>query len=379
MDIDLLSPAVHEDPYAAYAALRQSAPVHHDRRRDWFIVSRYDDVMRVLRQSAEFSAAGAASFESTLLGSDPPAHTAVRRVFEQKLNLREPAAWEDRIRRQAGALVARTTPGAPFDVVASLAAPLPLLFMLELFGLGADLLPQARRWSRAVVTDTGGSESGAAAAARERERADFHRFVASHVDRVLEGAVDVPWLRDVGQALGAARATDLATLLLVAGSETTTNLIGNAVSLLAARPDLVDRCLTEPGILADVVDETLRFESPVQWTRRRVVRTTTLAGTTLPAGAQVIALIGSANRDERRFEQADRFVVSRPAAGHLAFGIGPHFCLGAALARLEARVALEALFAAQGRISHADVPTPFQRDPAPQIRGFQQLWIAGTA
>jgi cytochrome P450 len=134
-----------------------------------------------------------------------------------------------------------------------------------------------------------------------------------------------------------------AVLLLVAGNETTTNLIGNATLALLENPDALELVAREPERVPALVEEALRFDSPIQMVFRTVTADTELAGTRIPRGAVVAALLGSANRDERAFPEPDRFDVTRDTRGHLAFGFGPHFCLGAALARLEARVALEAL------------------------------------
>ena len=132
-------------------------------------------------------------------------------------------------------------------------------------------------------------------------------------------------------------------LLLVAGNETTTNLLGNAVDALLAHPEQLAKVVAEPALVPALVEETLRFDGPVQFVTRVTTREFELQGQTLPSRALVVVLLGSANRDERRFPEPDRFDVARDARGHVAFGFGAHFCLGASLARLEAKAALEAL------------------------------------
>jgi cytochrome P450 len=142
-------------------------------------------------------------------------------------------------------------------------------------------------------------------------------------------------------------------LLLVAGNETTTNLIGNAASALLDHPAELARVARDPGLVANLVEETLRFDAPVQLVFRTATREVELRGARIPEGATVALLIGSANRDERRFPEPDRFDVGRDARGHLGFGFGQHFCLGASLARLEARLALEALVPELVRVERA--------------------------
>ncbi len=157
--------------------------------------------------------------------------------------------------------------------------------------------------------------------------------------------------------------------LLVAGNETTTNLIGNAAAALLAHPEQLARVADDPGLLPGLVEEAVRFDAPVQLVFREALRDAEIAGGRVPAGSTVVALLGSANRDERRFPEPDRFDVTRDPVRHLGFGFGKHFCLGASLARLEARVALEAL-----------VPELVRRDcPEPRPPRIDSFLVRGPS
>jgi cytochrome P450 len=166
---------------------------------------------------------------------------------------------------------------------------------------------------------------------RERRRAPADDLISVLVDPAR------------GATLGADAIMQFILILLIAGNETTTNLIGNAIVALLGNPDQLERVVAEPELVSELVEETLRWDGPVQFIARRTTRDVEIAGSTIPANSRVILLLGSANRDERHFESPDEFDLSRETKGHVGFGLGIHFCLGASLARLEARTALAAL------------------------------------
>jgi cytochrome P450 len=222
----------------------------------------------------------------------------------------------------------------------------------EMLGVEPSRLPDFKRWSDAIIANTTGPG-----------RAD--PFNDAYVDAIVEL---MAYLREVVVARQRGPADDLvsviasqqagedglttrevvqfAVLLLVAGNETTTNLIGNLVSALLEHPDQLARVAADPALVPAAIEETLRFDPPIQIVFRVATEDTEIAGTRIPRGSFVAPLLGSANRDERQFPDPDRFDVGRNPQAHVAFGFGKHFCLGAALARLEARVALEALLPA---------------------------------
>jgi cytochrome P450 len=250
-----------------------------------------------------------------------------------------------------------------------MASVLPFQIVLDVVG-GVDADPGAiRQWAHAMVEESPFDSERLATL-----RASFLSFVRDHVDRVLKGEVNSPWQVALARELGEPALADVVGLLLVAGTETTANLIGMLVLMLTSQPGLLEQCRTRAELVPAVIEETLRLESPVQWTRRVARRSVILASREIAAGTQVIALIGSANRDEAKFARADVFDLARPATGHIAFGYGPHFCFGAQLARMEGRVFLQELVSAWTTVRRAD-DAPLEWLTAPQIRGLRRLAV----
>ena len=173
-----------------------------------------------------------------------------------------------------------------------------------------------------------------------------------------------------GEKLNEEDVVSVAKLFLIAGNETTTHLIGNALLVLLENPPIREAVSSDPSLLPDLVEETLRYDAPVQFVQRRASETVELAGARIPEGAVITALLASANRDETRFPDPDRFDLSRKPQGHLAFGVGPHACLGASLARLEARIALEAVLP---RLARARLVQNELAWVGPPMRGVRAL------
>jgi cytochrome P450 len=394
VDFDPYSFERRDDPYPVYRQLRESAPVHRA-ASGFYSVSRYDDVLSVLKRPELFSSramftvlmnGGIEGFPPVsldmvrflvrfplrtrmnpfrfpkarnLISEDPPSHGPLRNVVNRGFTPRRIAAWEPRVRALCEQHLAPLRRGEPFDLVHDFAIPLPVTIIAEMLGVEPERMRDFKRWSDAFI-------DGATGPGRA------HPFAPEFTDAVLEF---MAYLRKtvrsrrrnpgddlvsaiIAESPGGARLTDLdvmmfVQLLLVAGNETTTNLIGNAVHALLDHPDQLERVRRDPSLVASLVEEALRFDPPIQTVFRNVLADVEIAGTAIPKGAIVAALIGSANRDERRFPDPDRFDVGREPRGHLAFGFGEHFCLGSALARLEARVALEALVPELARVERA--------------------------
>jgi cytochrome P450 len=255
------------------------------------------------------------------------------------------------MRDVASECVARLRDGGDFDVVADLAIPLPITIIAEMLGVEPERRADFKHWSDVLVASVSGSG---------RERDPRENGLAASLQAVCEYAMEVAARRrrepgdDLISVLLSAQEGDVALtdvelalfvqLLLVAGNETTTNLIGNATNALLRHREQLARVRADRSLVPALVEETLRWDGPIQFLFRRATREVDLPSGRIPANAHVVALIGSANRDERQWGRtAERFDVGRDTTGHLAFGLGNHFCLGASLARLEARVALEAL------------------------------------
>jgi cytochrome P450 len=229
----------------------------------------------------------------------------------------------------------------------------------EMLGVPAERFEDFKRWSDSIVRAISGVASREDPEEAVETREEFLEYIAEVVAERRQSPRDdlISTLVQAGEGEGTlteGEAIAFTMLLLVAGNETTTNLIGNAVLALLAHPQELARVRANPGLVPALVEETLRYDSPVQGLFRQTTEDVELAGTSLPKGALLMLLFASANRDERQFPDPERFDVTRNPRGHLAFGFGIHFCLGAALARLEARIALESLLARCDEISRPE-------------------------
>jgi cytochrome P450 len=374
---------VHKrDPYPIYRELRDRAPVHHAPGSGAWVLSRYDDVQWVLRTPEVFSSrtmrpggpVGAAKPSSLqvlrlairffahvrasprtvaasrmLINEDGDVHAGMRDLVNRGFTPRRIAAWEPRIREIVAGCMRRLGERRDIDLMKEVAIPLPVTVIAEMLGVEPERGADFKRWSDAVIQ--GGTGSGIADLSRSglfAAMGELRRYLRPLV-RARRGAPGDDLLSVlVGAEHGEVGLSEFEVfmfvlLLLIAGNETTTNLLGNAVDALLAHPDQLARVNGDPSRVPALVEETLRWDTPVQFLTRIAKTDVERHGVRIPRGAAVVALLGSANRDERHFPDPDRFDVDRDARGHLAFGFGNHFCLGASLARLEARLALEAI------------------------------------
>jgi cytochrome P450 len=284
--------------------------------------------------------------DTSLIGQDPPIHTGLRNIVNRGFTPRRISALEAGIRVRVVALVDALAERDEIELVRDLAAPLPVMVIAELLGLDPEQHAQFKRWADDMIVGSSG---------RDVAEADVDRSVAE-LRGFLEGAIDerrgqpgddlisvlVHAEEDDG-VLTARQVLNFVQLLLAAGSETTTNLLGSAVFHGLRHPSQWSAVRRDPALVPALLEETLRFDSPVQLVMRLVTEDTEIGGGKIPAGARIFVLLGSANRDPAQFPDADRFDIHRRATGHLGFGLGTHFCLGASLARLQARLAVEAL------------------------------------
>jgi cytochrome P450 len=261
-----------------------------------------------------------------------------------------------------------------FDVVRDLAIPLPVTIIAEMLGIDADRHADFKRWSDEMIAGSSGSRRASFAPilkamgeliAYMRRVADVRRREPR--DDLISAMVDPRH----GEVLDDGMLGQFVIVLLVAGNETTTNLIGNTVNALLDQPKMIDRVLSQPELMTGLIEEGLRYDSPLQYVFRRATRDCEIGGTRVPQGASITLLIGSANRDERQFEDPDRLDPTRKVKGHLAFGFGIHFCLGASLARLEARAAFEALLPELVRLKRASASSSFV--DSFMVRGLERL------
>ena len=341
------------DPFPLYERMRAAAPVFQDDRSGSWHVLRYDDVQRVLSEHATFSSrmggdspSGSGQlFAASLITTDPPRHRQLRSLVTQAFTPKAVDALAPRIAELTEELLDGIAVRGSADLIRELAYPLPVIVISELMGIPAGDRDRFKHWSDVIVSQT---RTGAVNEDHQATNAEmagyFLALIEQRRSRPGDDLISNLLSAEIeGQKLTVPELLGFCSLLLVAGNETTTNLIGNAVLCFTEVPGTIGRLLQEPELLPAAIEEVLRFRSPVQSMYRVTVADTILGGTPIPAGAPLVAWIGSANRDERQFERAAAFDVDRGQNRHLAFGHGVHFCLGAPLARLEARIALEAV------------------------------------
>jgi cytochrome P450 len=358
--LDLLDPELAADPYPALARMRECEPVHWSDRHQAWMVFRYDDVTAALADArlssnriqpllASLRPASRARMGRVLeimadwmVVRDPPQHTRLRRLTAAAFSPRRVKAMEARIGEIVDGLLDAALPRGGMDVVADLAYPLPATVIAELVGAPAEDFPRFRAWSQAlgeVAFGAGDPERYARALAGLDEMlAYFHAQVAR--ERAGDDLIGVLLAGDGADALDHDEIAGMCALLLFAGHETTTSLISNAVLTLGRHPRQLARLRAEPALIGTTVEEVLRFEGPVKLIVRWAAQPLELRGRTIEAGTRVQLMLASANRDPARFAAPDAFDISRAPSPHLAFGRGVHACIGAMLARLEARAAL---------------------------------------
>ncbi len=372
---------IHEDPYPLYRRLRDGAPAYLDPEHGFWALSRDDDVRAALNNTLTFSSSGgitlerrAEAVEPMLIETDPPRHTRLRGLVSRAFTPKRVAALEDPIRWLSAELIKPFRDRDSIDVVGDFAARLPMAVISEMLGVPRAEQDELRGHSDAMLHREPG-DSQITPAGIDGAMKLYAYFEHLITDRRNDPGGDlVSALLAAGEGdtdLTHSEILGFCFLLLIAGNETTTKLLGNAVFWLHAFPDQRAKLLADPTRIAAGVEEVLRFDTSTQSLARLLTRDVTLHGVTLPQGSKGLLLFGSANRDERRWERADELDITRNPAGHLAFGHGIHHCLGAGLARLEARVALETLLPVLGEyeIDHDGL----ERVHSANVRGFSRL------
>jgi cytochrome P450 len=355
---NMFSQEMRRNPFPFYEEYRNQGALYLNQPGLWMIFD-YHGVKSALEDHATFSSA-ATSPGSTgtpldwLIFKDPPRHARLRGLIASAFTPRVITGLEPRIRQISRELLDAKTGSGEFDLAADYSIQLPLMVIAEMLGIPACDYPQFRKWSDAILnlaeTVTGSAEAQRAAQEYRLTTAEMGEYLRE----VLLSRRDQPQddllsklasVEIAGERLTHAEILGFFQLLLLAGSETTTNLINNAMICLLEHPAQLAGLRREPQLLETTIEEVLRYRSPLQAVFRMTMRAVELSGKTIPAGQLVLPLIGAANRDPQRFERADCFELARSPNPHLAFGHGVHFCLGAALARLEATIALTDILA----------------------------------
>jgi cytochrome P450 len=352
---DPYSADVKRDPYPYYRAMRDEAPAYYNADLDFWALSRFDDVIDALHDPATFCSGQGIVLEAMtrspypmIIALDPPRHTDLRKLVSRAFGTKPTNAWEAQVRERARELIARFARDGRVDLVPEFSAALPLAVIGDIVGVPAD----ERAWFRHQGEILMGQRPEhpetivAATAASGELLGRFTDLIAQRrADPTDDLVSDLITAEEDGERLTADEIVGFCYLLILAGHETTMNLISNGLITLQRHPDQRAVVAATPDRIPNLVEEVLRYESPVHSQARTTTRAVELHGETIPEGKKVLVLFASAGRDERVFPEPDRFDVTRAIERHLSFGHGIHHCLGAALARLEARVAFEELFA----------------------------------
>lgn len=361
-------PFAQDDPFPSYAALRSESPVHFDERVGYWVVTRYDDVKAVFEDWQTFSSEnaqapvrerghaatqimldGGFTAYSGLSARVPPDHTRIRKIVSRAFTPRRYKVLEPAIRanvvRLLGELLVRTDHRG--DLVADLAYEVPTTTILTLIGADTAQVDTYKRWSDSRAAMTWGDLSDEEQVPHAHNLVDYwqecQRLVTEAHGEERDSLVgDLVRAQAEGAEISDHEIASICYSLLFAGHETTTTLISNALRVLLAHRDQWDAVVADPALVPAAVDEVLRYSPSIVAWRRKALADAVVGGQHVPAGAELLLVMGSANRDESRFEGADAFDVSRPnARDHLSFGFGIHYCLGNMLAKLQTRIAVE--------------------------------------
>ncbi|HTM54455.1 MAG TPA: cytochrome P450 [Pirellulales bacterium] len=403
LDVNIASPEFKADPFPFYRRLRETAPVYRvmmpDRQTAW-LVSRYDDVISVLTDERFAKDAFRVLSKERLadvpwltklmiplliplsnhmLNRDPPDHTRLRGLVQQAFSPRRVEAMRGRIESLADELLDRVERRGRMDLIADYALPIPTTVIAEMLGVPVADRHKFHRWS-SIMLAAGASRFGLLRAMPSAVRfmRYIRRLIKTRRDSLSDDLVSaLITANQDGQRLGDDELLSMILLLIVAGHETTVNLIASGMLALIEHPDQLQRLRSDPGLIKPAVEELLRFTAPVETATERFAREDLeLAGVKIAAGELVIAAIASANRDETQFMDPDKLDITREPNRHLAFGHGIHFCLGASLARLEAQIAIKALLARTRDLQLAIQPSKLRWRRGLVLRGLTALPVS---
>jgi cytochrome P450 len=382
-----------EDIYRWFGMLRQMSPAFHDPRTDLWYVARHDDVDEVLR-SPDYGkdprkakdADGLKQIfltgegqDPSMLVLDPPEHTRLRALVNKAFTPHSVETLRPRVQQVVDELLDAVADADSFDLMDALAAPLPIRIIAEMIGVDPAHALQFREWSHDLAASldmTASAEQLEKARRAGQGLHDYYRGViaehraAPHQD-LISGLISA---EEQGARLSDSEMVSILTLLLVAGNVTTTDLIGNGVLALLQHRDQLEKLQNDPSLITNAVEEILRYDPPVVGAHRVSLNNVEIGGCPVPAGQAILAAFPGANRDPSVYPEPDVFDVTRKDVHHHSFGAGPHFCLGAPLARLEAGIALGTLVRRFPNLT-LDESRPPERRYLPAFRGLVSLHV----
>ncbi|MFC6885938.1 cytochrome P450 [Actinomadura yumaensis] len=382
---DPLDPAVIADPYPAYRRLLDGGPVAYNPRRDLYVVSHYEAVRAAARADGALSSAQGITRTRVnlplLITTDRPDHTRLRRLALPAFTRPSLQRWHPVIDGLAADLVADLAAAPGADAVSRLAVPMPVRIIAHILGVPPEDQDDFRRWSDGIIEGFQlelGRDLPARFARTVTALLRLNGYLQRQIrsGRLMDGVLgDLHGTNEEGGITGE-ELFWFAVLLLVAGNETTTNLLSTMLLTLSRDPEQYELLRERPELVPSAIEEQLRYSSPIQGFYRTAVADHQIGPATIPAGSRVLLLFGAANRDPRQFPDPDAFDVQRDAAGHLAFGSGIHLCLGAHLARAEGQAVLRELI---DRVSRVEVTGPYAWNTNSALRGLSRLPVTLTS
>ena len=375
---DPTSAKILSDPYDTYHRLRANDPVHRMRLINGWVLTRYEDVDTVLRDHRRFSKDdGTEDPYRSMLHHDPPDHTRLRSLVSKAFTPRAVRELHPRVQRIVDELLDDLSGKDRFDLIENFAFPMPVIVIAEMLGVPAQDIERFKHWSNDVSLTIEPSLRDDQIRRVERaaeELYDYFEVIIEERRREPQDDMITALLNaeDEGDKLSHEELLGTLVLLLVAGNETTRNLIGNGMRALLKNPEQLQRLRDNPDLLDSAINELLRYDSPVQLDGRLVHNDVEVAGHLIRAGQRVLCAIGAANRDPAVFKDPDNLDIGRDERSHIAFGRGIHHCLGAPLAMLEARAAFSTLLDRFPSITL--VSEPKYREQV-VLRGLEELWV----
>jgi cytochrome P450 len=386
-------PDFRANPYPHFPPLLDGPPRQLNLMMPTTLIARYDDVVAVLHDHDGFTVRrpeipGRQRIDPfggapTILTADPPIHSRLRKLVSKAFTPRRVRELEPRVREITADLLSQANNSSEIEAMAALANPLPVIVIAEMLGVSAGDHAQFKQWSNDLISSFGqesitSGPSAAGIAARNALRGYLAEAIKQRSANPAEDLISaLVTARDESDALSEDELLAFVVLLLLAGNETTTNLIGNGLLALCRHPEQQQRLRANRDLIPSAIEEMLRFDPPVQMTLRVPTAATNVSGTDIPAGSLCFILLAAANRDPGHFPQPENFDVARDPNEHVAFGEGIHFCLGAPLARLEGAIAMELMLEKFPRLQLANPQAKLEYRGSMALRGLSELRLSG--